>query len=190
MNKYNVSTPTKTLPCKSCHLWCTSIKENTGFLHCGHCICTNKSCNENWYICTLHGCRYKSKNRRFFSHFNNDEHLPTLTDTDITHVIPTTNSICYDDTCSHHSSSMELWNDVNDDISIIDQSSSLIPSSSPNKRFKTDTNSFPNDVPNNSFNKNTQQYLKDELNNPGDGVKGLAARSFACSSNSTAIANH
>lgn len=190
MNKYNVSTPTKTLPCKSCHLWCTSIKENTGFLHCGHCICTNKSCNENWYICTLHGCRYKSKNRRFFSHFNNDEHLPTLTDTDITHVIPTTSSICYDDTCSHHSSSMELWNDVNDDISIIDQSSSLIPSSSPNKRFKTDINSFPNDIPNNSFNKNTQQYLKDELNNPGDGVKGLAARSFACSSNSTAIANH
>ena len=200
----NIKSPIKLLPCRKCKVFCTSFIPQSSFLHCIKCICSTPNCNETWYICEKHSCRYNDKNHRFFSHFNQPYHNITVSEQCFhsTTSVSTDHNPRFNDNASIQSSlevallnSDKVDNIYTNDI-FDDSSCSSILLTNPTddshhitKRQKTELTESTYVEPSSRFETNTEIFFLDEMNEKGNGIKGLVGRSFACNRNSKVIAN-
>ena len=184
--------PTKLFLCNKCKKFCQNIHPYNNFKYCKICQCETKGCISSWYICSFHGCRYSTMNKRFHQHFQNEEHIiqPTIVNKS-TLVDQTTDSLNVSDICNE--TIIEYWNADYDDE--YDGSLCLNNSLSEdrmlaNKKIKlnnTDDNNFA--FQKSELQSSTKRYYEDEIKQAGSGILGIVGRSFFANNNGTKLAS-
>ena len=118
-----IKSPTKLLLCNKCKDFCKNINSFNNFKFCYICQCETNGCISSWYICSHHGCRYNTINKRFHEHFQNPDHLKHLAFSTKQSHDNTNNSLDVCDT--NNDTILEYWNDGSDDETEDSQSNNI-----------------------------------------------------------------
>ena len=175
----NITSPAKLLPCHKCKSFCTNMTPYNNYKSCYVCQCETNGCVSSWYICTLHGCRYNTTNKRFHQHFDNELHTQRASNLETSLNVNNITELSKNCDTSNQEI-LNFWNsDYADDSSTTSKDNfSINENIKHNKKlklYKTNDNII---IDKSIFNKASLRYYKDEIKNPGLGICGIVGRSF------------
>ena len=179
----------KLLKCRKCSNVTTGPPEqHPSFRHCFTCICSNPDCNEFWYICSQHSCRFAStKYGKMRNHFIGIDHEKSdLGITTIAHTAPIQKETSHE---VHEDAFMDSSDIYIDSLNDSSGEESILCSE--NKRLKR-THTLTDDdaylFTESLLIAKTKRFFDEDGFDAGSGIRGIVGRAFRQDSDSEIVA--